>query len=341
MVSFLKWCIKAGIAGAASVALLSLFTLVYSNSGVHIANPSQATDYFWEPRQYKANMTEGFSWLRMDASGFNNEKDLADLGGVDILIMGSSHMEAVNVGRAENAGALLNAMLPEYKTYNIGISGHTFYHCVNNLEDALSFYQPTKYVVIETDRIALDPAMMESVINGGFAHIASYDSGWMYTVQKAVPAVLPVYRQLENWRAASARQPADTIAAASAGEGDSGASGEEYREVLDRFMGEIKRLCGDREVLVLYHPQTRIDAAGNFIAGDPATADVFRSACENNGLHFIDMEADFKALYEEKYILAHGFINTEVGAGHLNRYGHKVIADKIMNTIQEIDNGDE
>ena len=124
MVSFFKWCIKAGIAGAASVALLSLFTLVYSNSGVHIANPSQATDYFWEPRQYKANMTEGFSWLRMDANGFNNEKDLVDLGGVDILIMGSSHMEAVNVGRAENAGALLNTMLPEYKTYNIGISGH-------------------------------------------------------------------------------------------------------------------------------------------------------------------------------------------------------------------------
>lgn len=248
-------------------------------------------------------------------------------------------MEAVNVGRAENAGALLNTLIPEYKTYNIGISGHTIYHCVNNLEDALSYYQPTKYVVIETDRIALDPAMMESVINGGFAHIASYDSGWMYTVQKMVPAVLPVYRQLENWRAASARQPANAFAAERESQAD--ISEKEYREVLDRFMGEIKRLCGDREVLILYHPQTRIDAAGNFITEDQTAADEFRSACENNGLHFIDMEADFKVLYEDNHILAHGFTNTAVGEGHLNRYGHRVIADKVINTIREIENGTE
>jgi hypothetical protein len=43
-------------------------------------------------------MTEGFSWLKMDDSGFNNVA-FDDVGSEqpDILLMGSSHMEAVQV----------------------------------------------------------------------------------------------------------------------------------------------------------------------------------------------------------------------------------------------------
>lgn len=341
MFIFLKWCVKAGTAGIISLILLSLFTLIYSNSGIHITNPSKATDYCWEPYQYKANMTEGFSWLKMDADGFNNVSSLSELGEVDILIMGSSHMEAVNVSKPENTAALLNRLAPEYSTYNIGVSGHQIYQCVNNLDSAVAYYNPAKYVVIETDRIELDTDMMQSVINDEFARIPSYDSGLLYSVQKKIPAVLPVYRQIKNWRAASSKQAANASAAGIPVENRGDVSEKEYQEILDSFLDKIRNACGDKETIIFYHPPTGINAAGQFITGDQSKVNEFRESCEDKGLHFIDMEDDFKALYENDHILAHGFVNTAVGEGHLNRHGHKAIAARLIKMFKEIENGVE
>lgn len=158
--------IKVGISGILAIVLLSLFTLFYNNSGVHIRNPSGATDYTWEPNQEKANMTEGFAWFRMDENGFNNTvKNTKE--GIDILLMGSSQMEALVVNPEENTGYLLNCLLPNLYTYNIGISGHVIYNCVNNMEHAVSVYQPEKYVILETNSVELSIENMKKVIGGG------------------------------------------------------------------------------------------------------------------------------------------------------------------------------
>jgi lysophospholipase L1-like esterase len=61
----------------------------------------------------------------------------------------------------------------------------------------------------------------------------------------------------------------------------------------------------------------------------------FEKACEDNDIIFVDMTDDFKQLYEEKNILPYGFINTKVGRGHLNKYGHMVIAKKLAQVIKE------
>ncbi len=91
-------------------------------------------------------MTEGFSWLHVDENGFNNQTVPEH---TDVLVMGSSHMEGFNVGKNKNAVALLSQTLPDLSFYNIGISGHNIYRCVDNVEDALDYYQPSKYVVCD------------------------------------------------------------------------------------------------------------------------------------------------------------------------------------------------
>ena len=100
-----KMLIKIAAAGMISLVILSGFCLLYSFSGVHISNPSGSTDYKWEPGQWKATMTEGLAWLRMDQNGYNNNADEKD---IDILLMGSSHMEAANVAASENTAYLLS-----------------------------------------------------------------------------------------------------------------------------------------------------------------------------------------------------------------------------------------
>lgn len=103
--------VKLGASGIVSLVLLSAFCVVFSFSGVHVANPSGATDYKWQSRQWKSTMTEGFSWMKMDGRGFNNP-DGVSAENPECLIMGSSHMEAVNVSSSENVAAQLRTLQP-------------------------------------------------------------------------------------------------------------------------------------------------------------------------------------------------------------------------------------
>ena len=95
MFEILKQFLKIVMAGLVSLLVLTLVTYVYNFTGIHIKNPYGATDYKWESRQLKSNMTEGFSHFRMDDNGFNNTEHDFIKKEPDILLMGSSHMEAV------------------------------------------------------------------------------------------------------------------------------------------------------------------------------------------------------------------------------------------------------
>lgn len=196
MFKVVRWILKAGIAGVVSLIILSAITIAYSHSGVHVSNETSATDYKWESHQFRSNMTEGFSWLRMNGDGFNNSFEIAESKNMDILLVGSSHMEAVNVAKNRNVGFLLNESFEELTTYNIGVSGHTIYQCVNNLPNAISYYNPEKYIIIETEK-------MRSALENKMEHLSSHDSGLMYTVQKYIPCFLPLYRELGNWMSSS------------------------------------------------------------------------------------------------------------------------------------------
>ena len=137
-----RFCMLLKLIGSALTALvlLSLFSILYQNTGVHISNPTGETDYVWLPHQLKTTATEEFSWNQMDGAGFNNAYPSSDE--INILIMGSSHMEAANVAGDKNVAYLLNEAIPDMYSYNIGISGHTIYHCVNNLKSASGFLPP-------------------------------------------------------------------------------------------------------------------------------------------------------------------------------------------------------
>ena len=54
-----------------------------------------------------------------------------------------------------------------------------------------------------------------------------------------------------------------------------------------------------------------------------------------NNQVFIDMTDTFAAAYQADYTLAHGFANTGVGIGHLNRDGHRMIAEALAAEIGE------
>lgn len=93
------------------------------------------------------------------------------------------------------------------------------------------------------------------------------------------------------------------------------------------------RKCGAR-LIIFYHPHTILRKNGTLdFDTDRDGLSVFKTSCRKNGILFVDLKEDFASLYEKQYKLPYGFINSEVENGHLNQYGHRVIAERLRDVI--------
>lgn len=321
---------KILIAGCLSIFLLSLFTFVYRYSGVHITNQSQSTDYTWEKYQYQTNMREGYAWIKTDKNGFNNAY-VSKKTNPDYLLMGSSHMEALQMSSDENAGYLLNDLISDYYVYNVGISGHTIYRCINNLNNANRQFSPSQGVIVETSLTDLDLEMMNKVLNCDLKPIRSYDKGWIYYVQKYMQSVKFLFNQLDEWKKMDSSIFAKRVEKSI----PSTIHDQVYLNTLDKFLAFAKAsMQNGQRLIIVYKPLTKIDKNGKYISTrNDRNTQVFKELCQKNDIEFIDLSDAFESLYYEKHILAHGFINSAVGVGHLNKYGHMVFAEEVAKVI--------
>lgn len=328
---------KFVIAGCLALIILSMINIPYFYTGIHIDNETGATDYIWKSYQFKSNMTEGYAWIKLDQYGFNNTHENAEKAmhnGVDILLMGSSHMEAVEVAENENVGYLLNEKLDGKNTYNIGTSGHDIYRNMDNMFAAVKTYEPKDYVIVETYDVELDEAKMSEVLCGTAEKIPSYDSGIVYHLQK-IPAIKWIYKSLYEWISQSKGMfGIDTDVLTSELEEEE--ISEKYVKTLKNFLNIFAKASQENGniPLIFYHQQIDILSDGTIsFSTDEAYLNVFAETCEELGILFIDMTQEFLLAYEQDKKLPHGFINTYVGSGHMNAYGHRIIAEKLLDLI--------
>lgn len=105
---------------------------------------------------------------------------------------------------------------------------------------------------------------------------------------------------------------------------------------MNLFLNIVEQSAKEQGVqaIIFYDPPQEFleDGSLDYFHTDEDIA-LFSEACAANNIIFLDMTSDFKKMYEEERILAHGFSNTGVGIGHLNKYGHKVIAEKLVEVI--------
>ena len=321
--------IKTCIAGLLALYILSAFLLFYGYSGIHITNSSGATDYKWTSHQLKTTMDEGFAWMRFDVYGFNNPDGIYS-DSIDVLLLGSSHLEGVHVAKKHSIAAQLRNRIADFSVYNIGISGHTLYRCAQNLSAAVKEYNPQEYVIIETSIAVPDNNSMLEVLNGELKDIPSYDSGVLYYLQKYCPAIKTLYKNIQDWKSSENRSVA---LATDDAEPEKESLEQVDRIILSQFLAKMKEDCGYCQLIILYHPQISTDKNGIGSNSREDTA-LFSAACAENDIIFVDMTKDFIALYNEQHRLPYGFVNTAVGKGHLNRYGCEAIGERLALVIK-------
>jgi hypothetical protein len=328
----LKNIVKFILAGITAFGALNILCFIYYNLPVHLTSKTGTTDYIWESNAHYSKMTEGYGYGKMNNEGYNNI-DNYNKQSIDILIMGSSQMEGTNVPQILTTATLLNKLFSTKYVYNIGISGHDFPHIVNNFETAVKFYEPNGYVIIEIGSLQFNAQALEESIKENLKRIPSYNNKIMFLLQK-IPYLRLLYSQYKYF---TGKDDDDSPQQSNIVSDMAG-----YSVTLDAVMNKLHLVSTEHGIktIIFYHPHFSLDNnISIFENTDYEHLKIFERSCFNNNIVFISMANAFIEGYKKDHTLPHGFFNTAVGAGHLNRNGHKIIADELFQQINIMEKG--
>lgn len=322
-----NFLVKIIVSGLLAFVVLNVIMFFYYNVPIHKANNNGSTDYTWESNSLYVRADEGIGFGMTNNEGYMNVNDYD--GNIDILLVGSSHMEDQNIPLSKNISTLLNKYIDKYETYNIGISGHSFKVIVNNLDDALNTYKP-KYVVLEASNIVFSDDYINNILVGNVEEIESSNNKLILLLEK-IPLFRIGYAQIEKLYKGN-----DFVI----DEANSEKTLYEFNEDLnDKLLKYIKEIANkyDTEVIIMYHPSVAINSKGEMVIATKEVSNKFNDLCLKNNIYYLDMSETFINEYDKKKIVPTGFINGPIATGHLNVDGHRMIAEELSKLIQEID----
>lgn len=347
---FLKGIGKLLLAAVLAFAVLELFSRIYFNRPNHAESESGATDYTSVANAFYSDWTEGFGRGFTNNEGYNNEYDYEDGMEIDVLVMGSSFMQAVNVMQDESTAALLDKALENETVYNIGMSGHYFLTCAANLENAVHRYKPTKYIIIDTNIAGFSNSELEAAVNGETPEMEE-SSGRIVSLMKKSCFLKLIYYQMSDYLGGQSggiklfkhrdepintSETSDVSIAAPAGAEPERSEAELNFFLLDSLLNKMKLTAAESgaEIIIVYHPKTWLTEEGYIWVYDEAAETPFSELCEKNGIYVADMSETFMANYDNFGILPFGYSNTPVGTGHLNKNGHAMVAEKLLEVME-------
>ena len=330
----IKTLFKTVFAGLTALAILCVLMLGYYYIPLRENNSKQNTDYVWAKNTPWVSLTEGVSFGVTDAAGFIN-KDVVE--NPDILFLGSSHTESMNVLQSENMCALLNDKFDgKYTAYNMGISGHTIYKVVQYLNATLNIYPKVpKYVIIETGDVALTDVDVHQALSSEVKKTKVVDTGLLYNMQK-VPYFRMMYHQLDTGMLDMLTDKKKANNATNNTKQKAVEKVEIDEKPYDEMLGYLQKLEKEynTQIIVMFHPFETINADGSISFAQDEYAEIFSKVAQKYGIGFVDMTEDFEKMYYEEHHVPHGFSTGEIGAGHINKYGHAAIADRLYRYIE-------
>lgn len=306
---------------------LTAFCFFYYNVPVHETCLEGCTDYKWQANKFYSRGTEGFAWGKTNNEGYKNGYDFNGKNYPLILILGSSHMEAYQVAMDENVVSRLNAMFGNNVVYNLGISGHDFLRCFSNMHAAVKRYKPSKYVIFENTTLHFQIESLKAAVDGSFQHIPSYSTGILAILQRNqfLRLLYKQFKELKKEKTAKLTNNQEENIA-------------EYKEYMNSLLHkvQIETVQNGIKAIIVYHPGIELNRDGSLnLPDDNNHKSVFAELCKKNGVIFLDMTERFTKEYKIQHKLPHGFVNSPVGKGHLNKFGHNLIAEEVYKIIEE------
>lgn len=325
---FVQW----GVAVIIGFFVVNLICFAYDRQPGWMDTPYGVTDAVREPYGVLIHGTEGYGISRMDKNGFTNpNKELADSY---VLMMGASHTQGKEMRDDKKYSVLVSDYLSAgdgfLHTYNIACDGSYLPSQIRHFEAAMKAYQDAEAVTIEihsTDYSVgeLRESMNQVEYNPEDSALAfdklSRKDRLELLVSDIVPLIAKIKKNIETLK--KAKNPSSSYRVETL----------EYEKVINEALFLIRSET-DKPIVFVYHPQLKINNDGSMSIKDSTTFGIFKQACLNNQIDVLDMGDDFINYYNEYKKVPYGFMNTSLGAGHLNEVGHKIIADAIIEYLE-------
>jgi len=330
------WAVKAAFAGAVAFGVLNILCMFYRVVPNYVSGAKGMTTSARKPNQRYVSFTEGFGHGRVDKNGYINPPEFAEHDTHDVVIMGSSHMEALQLPQEEITVSLMGAKFGELRLYNVGFTGHNFLTCTKYLQRVIQVEMP-KYVVMETMFLNFDSETARLALSEDKPRTSSPDNKprrRMIQLPKLpyVDLLRFQWHGGHQFRGGTLRDNLWTRADQTLE--------IMHPEQLAGVIDQIGRTAGENDVrlIIMYHPALAINDDGSATPKtNPDDLRFFADACSEAGITFVDMTDIFLKAYADDHVLPHGFANTRIGTGHLNADGHRMIAEELSRVIREME----
>lgn len=334
-----KFLLKCIVAGIISIVLLSIFSLIYYNPPVAILQPDFITNFKFKENTNWSYMLEGFGYGVTDEQGYNNSY-YTDCTEPDIVFVGSSHLEALQVPQNANCVYLLNKkfdkdtlLYNDFKCLNLGVSANAFEVSLSNFPYVLEKYKDVKYILIETSNVEFSPIKLDEIKNGKF-HAPEKEKGLVHKISRSIPYIRLINKKINE--ASAAKVNVVTTTNVQNMDDDINI----YIDKMNMLLYDLSQKCVENGIkpVILLHQRFWEDAARNIITENSQEyIDAFKNCCENNNIKVIDVTKTMIERYKKNFEFSYGFSNTAPGEGHLNKTGHRIIAEEIYKSINEME----
>lgn len=335
LIQIIQW-LCALLLGMAIVSAIGFF---YYRPVGWLERDKNATSAVWEPNTVVVNFLEGGGITRVDSRGYTNPwgKELDD---ELVLCIGASYVQSKEVMESKKYTALLNDMLTsedKLKVYNLSRDAYLYPEIVAGFSAAIQEFPQTKVAVIDISNTDYSLEELEkALVEREYSEEQTGDKLYanLSKIEKLkikIKDYLPITSILKHQSSQMQGQETNVDKASKETEE---VSETQYAEALDATMKQMREgFTG--EIIILYHPSVILEEDGSMSLNQPKYRDVFEQVCKENGIVFADMGEDFLQAYEERKEVPYGFHNVTIGEGHLNKYGHQMIADRLYDLIEK------
>lgn len=323
--------------------LMNLLCFLYFNP----LHGSDLNSYRLEPNTIGIQACEGFGIMYADENGFSNENKPI-ISEDYILVMGSSQSKGDQLPVDKRYSSLLNSYLGyqnELGVYNLAYNGGVFGDIVKNFEQLVSEFPNSKAVIIEVDdgRLAVNEdtfryaiekiEMTECVYGQALGEHDAIGKARLF-VKKYCPLLLLYVNQYTSWQ--RMLQSTDNTNVMVPLEADAVVEADTDAERLQYYIAMLECIKEDfdNEIIVVYHNGFSLNEDNKMDVEHSAMGEDFITACEECDIVVLDMTTKFSEHFEETREVPYGFWNTSMGTGHLNKVGHKLIAEQLFEYLE-------
>lgn len=327
--------------------IISIF--IYKNDGL-----SRDLDMGprYKPNTVIVNGTEGYGNNKFDNLGFNNE--YIDLNKHDkrIIVLGDSHTEATQVNRSQNFCSILQSkMKNNYEVLNLGISGNSVAEYIYYADKYLKIFNPD-YVIIQ---VTGDDFFSDATNSSKRLYIKNDNVNSIEILENKDVVInktklfkdkylnFPIITYMYNFKINQLKnsllypnqnnQTNEKVVA-----DEESLNYEKNRILVNWEINKLKELYGSK-LIILYLPSTPniIDNQVEYVnKNELKSKKLIEEYSVLEKIPSIDLNDEFINLYKQYGIFPRGFNNTTPGNGHLNQYGHEVVAEKVYKYFNDI-----